>query len=1022
MRTIRAMLMIAVAVIAAAANPLRCDPATCNADDPRPAVSSSADAALKVLSRRCLSCHNSVDRKGDVSVHTADDFRQAELVSTGPPAQSLLWQVITQQPGESAPRMPKNAPALESAERAALERWISDGAPWPNDVKLQEAAVDNFDWWSFRPIIVPEIPKVTTDLQTSSELIGWDRNPIDAFILATLRKQNLQPSAEADRRTLIRRLSFDLIGLPPSPEDIEEFVNDQTPGSYERLVDRLLESPQYGERWARHWLDVVKYADTCGYDKDKLRSNAWPYRDYVIRSFNEDKPYDRFVQEQLAGDILFPDTPDGITALGFIAAGPWDFIGHVEVPESKIDGKVARNLDRDDMVSNALNAFCSVTIQCARCHNHKFDPFTQQHYYGLQAVFAAVDRADRPWESDPATAAKRRQLAADRAACQQRLDAMAASVIQQGGTSLADAEKRIAELKSQANGVTQPEQFGYHSQIAAAQNTEKWVQIELQHPVSSGQIILHPCSDDFAGIGAGFGFPVRFQVQVAETNTADFKVIADNNAEDFANPGLLPVTIEVTQPQLNTLGISQVQLIRVTASKLALRQNDYILALAEIQVVDASRRNVAAGAKIVALDSIEAPARWGLKNLTDGLWPTAADPALSESLAAAEAHRRSILAPLETPSIVAEGAELSQQVAALDQQLAALPAQQMVYAAATHFKPQGNFQPTQGKPRDVHVLHRGNETQPLTRAVPGTIPLSAADSWTFPLDESGSEGERRASLARWITDRQHPLTWRSIVNRVWQYHFGRPLADSPNDFGRMGQLPTHPELLDWLAADFRDHGQSFRRLHRMIVTSATWKQASSGNSQNALADNGNQYLWRANRRRLAAEEIRDAILQVSGRMNSQMGGPGFYLFDLEKTDHSPHYEYHSFDPGDVRSHRRSIYRFIVRSQPDPLMTTLDCADSSQSTPRRSETLTSLQALSLLNHRFTLVMAEHFAARAAADTKSADISEQARRAYHLALGRQPDQEEVAALRAYANEHGMANLCRLLFNMSEFVFVE
>ena len=239
------------------------------------------------------------------------------------------------------------------------------------------------------------------------------QHPVDDFIQKRAAAAGLPLSDRADPGTLIRRATYDLTGLPPTPQEVADFVKDSASdaeGAWSRLVERLLGSPHYGERWAQHWLDVARYADTCGYDKDKLRPHAWPYRDYVVRSFNADKPYARFVEEQIAGDVLYPNSPDGTVGLGFLAAGPWDFIGHVEVPESKLDGQEARNLDRDEMVSATLNTFCSATIQCARCHNHKFDPFTQQHYYGLQAVFSAVDRADRPYEPDAQTARLRRQL------------------------------------------------------------------------------------------------------------------------------------------------------------------------------------------------------------------------------------------------------------------------------------------------------------------------------------------------------------------------------------------------------------------------------------------------------------------------------------------------------------------------------------------------------------------------------------------------------------------------------------
>src|SRR6266516_664363 len=269
-----------------------------------------------------------------------------------------------------------------------------------------EISQSKSDHWTFKPAIRPAVPAVTNRT--------WPRNPIDRFVLAKLEAVNLAPSPEADRVTLIRRLSFDLTGLPPTPEEVGQFVSDRAPDAYEKLVDRLLGSPRYGERWARHWLDVVHYGESHGYDKDKPRLNAWPYRDYVIGSFNQDTPYSRFVQEQLAGDVLFPGNPDSVAAPGFIAAGPWDFVGHVELPESKTDGLIARYNDRDDMVMNTMSTFLSLTAHCARCHDHKFDPISQEEYYSLQAVFAGVDRADRQVDGDPGVAEKRRTLMAEK--------------------------------------------------------------------------------------------------------------------------------------------------------------------------------------------------------------------------------------------------------------------------------------------------------------------------------------------------------------------------------------------------------------------------------------------------------------------------------------------------------------------------------------------------------------------------------------------------------------------------------
>jgi hypothetical protein len=765
------------------------------ADEPQ-AVTVFRESIAGIFEQRCLRCHNSVDRKGSFALQRRDELFDSGYVAPRDPDGSELLGVLRAR-GGGQPVMPKDGPPLSDGEVDAIRRWIAAGAPWPEGAVLREPAVLDADWWSLRPIARPAVPATGG----SGGGAGWMRTPIDAFILDALRAQGLAPSREADRPTLIRRLYFDLIGLPPTPGEIDDFVRDDQPLAYERLVDWLLGSQHYGERWAPHWLDVVKYADTCGYDKDKLRPNAWPYRDYVIRSLNADKPYGRFIEEQIAGDVLHPETPDGILGLGFLAAGPWDFIGHVEVPESKIDGKIARHHDRDEMVSNTLNTFCSTTIQCCQCHNHKFDPFTQEHYYDLQSVFAAVDRAERPYELDPAVEQQRQDLRSQLGGAESQRKALKDAAGADGSGELAALERRIADLKRELSG---------------------------------------------------------------------------------------------------------------------------------------------------------------------------------------------------------------------------LPPRRVVYAAATEFAKQGSFEPTRGKPRIIRVLHRGNVQQPREPAVPGTIPVIPGVETRFDLPDPHGEGDRRAALARWLSRPDNPLTWRSIVNRIWQNHFGRGLVDSPNDFGRMGKLPTHPELLDWLAAEFRDGGGSFKWLHRLIVTSAVYRQSSAHDERAARVDGENQFLWRMHRRRLDAEEIRDAMLAVSGKLDRAMGGPGYYLFVLERPEHSPHYEYHKFDPEDPGSHRRSVYRFIVRSQPDPFMTTLDCADSSQSTPRRHETLTAPQALSLLNNRFCLSMSRHFARRLIEEqTSGVDPVELA---MMLIAGRLPTDREQCEFADYARRHGLENLCRVLFNLSEFVYVD
>ena len=860
-------------------------------------------------------------------------------------------------------------------------------------------------WWSRKPLTEPSVP--ATD--------GWGRNEVDSFILHKLKVKKLEASETASPRVLIRRLTFDLTGLPPSPNEIKKFEEEYSSDpdhAYEELVERLLSSPRYGERFARHWLDVAKYADTCGYDKDKLRPNAWPYRDYVIRSFNNDKPYDQFIKEQIAGDILYPDTEDGILALGFLAAGPWDFIGHVEVSESKTDGKVARNLDRDDMVSNVFNSFCATTIQCARCHEHKGDPIGQDHYYSLQSIFAAVDKADRVYGMDPKVARKKEELLIRQGELSREIALANKKIKKKGGEKLKELDEQISELEKIAGNTERVPEHGYHSQVAKTANSQKWVQVDLGKREKITSVTMHACHDDFAGIGAGFGFPKRFKI--IASNKEDFskhQILVDWSKKDFANPGLEAVSFKVN---------SHARFLRVEATKLVERKNDFIFALAELELFNSDSINLAAGKEVTAKDSIEAPIRWRKSNLTDGKWAKSKNPEMQKDMVALVDERKNFIDSLSSEE---ERSELSAKKKALENteaELKVLPSGKLVYAAATHFKPRSNFKPTEGKPRMIHVLHRGEVNQPRDLVRPGSFPLFTNESWEFDLAEVHDEAERRAALAEWIVRADHPLTWRTIVNRVWQWHFGQPIVGTPNDFGPLGQSPTHPELLDWLAVYFRDSGGSFKKLHKLLVMSETYRQSSIEDEAKEKVDSGNQWLWRMNRRKLSAEEMRDSILMISAKLNLEMGGAGFYLFNLEHTAHSPHYYYHKFNPEDEQSHRRSIYRFVVRSQPNPFMTTLDCADSSQSTPKRNETLTALQALSLLNNKFTLVMARHFADRLAGEEEK--ITRQVGLGFELVAGRPPSAEEQNLLSEYASEHGMANLCRSLFSLSEFAFID
>jgi mono/diheme cytochrome c family protein len=961
--------------------------------------------------RNCVRCHQSPEPKGGFLLTTATALKaggeSGAAIAVGEPDKSLLVEMIA----GAKPEMPKNAPPLSPGEVEAIRAWVAAGAVWPEGVTLTEKKTINTDWWSLRPINNSTPPAIDST---------WVRTPVDAFVLAKLQEQHLMPAAEADRRTLARRVYFDLTGLPPTADEVDAFAADPDPAAYEKLVDRLLDSPRYGERWARHWLDVVHYADTHGYDKDQLRPNAWPYRDYVIRSFNADKNYTRFVQEQLAGDVLFPDTVDGLEALGFIAAGPWDLIGHAEVPESKIDGKIARHLDRDDMVATSINTFVSLTAQCAQCHNHKFDPISQEDYYCLQANFAALDRAERTYDADPAVGRRRNELVADQRRLTERQKTIGLAVKEQAGPEVVELDKQIAAINAVKTGevVLQNVRFGYHSAIERSADVVKWVQVDLGASKSIDHLVFTPCYDDFNGIGAGFGFPTRFKIEVfSDADLPTAQIVLDQTSEDAPTVG--------TTPQRCDVGGLVGRYVRFTATQLAPRQHDFIFALAELQVFDGAGVNLALNKPVVSLDSIEAMPRWSMANLVDGIEPPAITSPADRvaKVAALNARRAALIESRVDEATRGEQSSLAKRLSEINAELNKLGPGKRVYSGTIHYAPAQTFSgtgPSGGKPRKICVLPRGDVTKPGKEVGPGAIAAIAPLVGRFELSADHPEGERRAALARWVTDSQNPLTWRSIVNRIWLYHFGRGLVDTPNDFGRMGQQPTHPELLDWLAAEFRDGGQSFKAMHRLLLRSAVYRQASTDNPAAAAVDGGNAYYWRMNRRRLEAEAIRDSILLASGKLNDTMYGPGFQDFVIEQPAHSPHYQYHLHDPENPASHRRSVYRFIVRSQQQPFLTTLDCADPSSLVDKRNQTISPLQSLAMLNNQLCLVMAKHFAERVSASQP--DLAAQITAAYRLALQRSPTAEELAELSVYAQQFGLPNACRVILNLNEFVFVD
>ena len=967
-----------------------------------------------LLTTRCVQCHGAAKARGGLRLDSRGGLLkggdQGPALVPGKAGDSLLLQQVS----GAKPAMPRKGVPLTPQQIADLKKWIDDGAPWPQGLVLSgkdSKPVVDANWWSLRPLERPALPAVKTK--------GWVRTPLDAFVLAKLEAKGLHPAPAADRATLLRRLSFDLHGLPPTPEAVQTFVADPDPGACEKLVDRLLASPRYGERWGRHWLDVAHYGDTHGYDKDKRRDHAWPYRDYVIRSFNSDKPYPRFLREQVAGDVLLPTDPDGIVATGFIAAGPWDFVGHVELREGTVEKRKTRVLDRDDMVASTLSTFASMTVHCARCHDHKFDPIPQKDYYRLQAVFAGVERGNRLFDT-PSLAVQRdllrrrqRDLRARQAELLKTIAALKSPELTAADAELKKLRGKLAALPRPAGGKPSPTN-GYHSGITRTAEVRKWVQVDLGQSLPLDAIRLIPARPTDFPDTPGFGFPARFRVEVSDDPAfVRARTVADHTRADFPNPGDRPIVLFPVA--------KKARFVRVTANKLWLRSGDYCFALAELQV-ESGGRNIALGKGVTALDSIEG-GRWSKRHLVDNFdsrrqLPDPSDAktaallrdrsALEVQVNRAEQQRRHLVDKLIAPDMRAGLKRVEAALRDIEGKLRAIPEGQQVYAVVPR------------PPRPIHVLVRGEVEKPGALVGPGALSCVPGLDAVFKLPQANNEGARRLALADWLADPKNVLTWRSMANRVWVGHFGRGLVDTPNDFGGNGSKPTHPLLFDWLACELRSNGGSLKKLHRLILTSATYRQSSRHDEALAKIDADNRYLWRMNRLRLDAEEVRDSVLAVSGRLNLKMGGPGFELFRF-KDDHSPVYDHSALEKiHDPATYRRTVYRFTVRSVPNPFLDCLDCADPNINTPLRNTTLTALQALALLNDPFMVRQSEFFAERLR--QTNSDPAKQIEAGYRLAFGRPPTREEREALVAHASKHGLANACRLLFNANEFLFID
>ena len=848
--------------------------------------------------------------------------------------------------------------------------------------------------WALKPIEPPLVPAANV------------RHPIDAFILIKRQEAKLTPSPEADRRTLIRRLHFDLHGLPPKPEVVEAFARDPDPKAYEKLVDRLLASPHFGERFARHWLDIAHYADTHGFERDKLRPDAWPYRDYVIRAFNADKPYDRFLQEQIAGDVLWPDDPDAVIATGFLAAGPWDFVGQVET-KSPILRRSARALDLDDMMTQVMTATTAMTVNCARCHDHKLDKIPQEDYYRLTAVFAGLKRGSRNVSDDALAQHNARKKAIEDKLSQAQF---AIGELEGRGIDLADVvgggngfgtgrkgiglDARTAKVQERPFGDLGNVKPGNYAKSAYNFVDGVFVPAKSETPISSTGLKATGLPTN-----GGKAWDMIRNGPVASQHSTEWGGVDYNKADHsllglHANAG---ITFDLAAIRKAT-GINGLRFSTVVGyGGITVQPSAEFRVLVDGKLT--AHQRIGRKEAVTVEFNLPDDARFLTFISTDGGNGYSHDQI---------SFGNPRLAPIKPKQLTAADQkkleQLRRQKARLETELANLGEPPKFYGVIAE------------QPPVVKVLHRGNPESPRDPATPGTLRWVKGLKADFG-DHNMPEGQRRAALAKWITHPDNPLTRRVIVNRLWQWHFGRGIVDTPSDFGRGGQKPTHPELLDWLAEELRLRKGSLKAITRLIVTSATYRQVSH-TFHGKATDADNRFLWRQNPRRLQAEAMRDAVLATSGKLNYKAGGPGYRDFKYTQA-YAPIYQYITPDTPDLW--RRSIYRFVVRTTPHEFLTTLDCPDPANLTPKRLTTTTPLQALTLSNNPFMLKQAGYFAARLKQDA-GANPADQIDRAFRLAFGRPPTPPEAQAALQTVQTKGLFALCHALLNANEFAYVD
>jgi len=1082
-----------------------------------------------LLEEHCFKCHGGEKRlKGGLNLMsragllTGGDMGPA--LNEASPERSLLL-AMTSYSDEDHEMPPKGK--LPGASLDLLERWIHMGAPYSGEAshagdgedETPKGRDDGMEGWSYMPRTNPGAPPVKNS--------AWVSNPIDSFLLAKLEEASLEPAAEASRLALIRRATFDLTGLPPAPEEVEAFLSDTRPDAWERLIDRLLASPHYGEKWGRHWLDLVRYAETNGFERDSDKPMMWRYRDYVIRAFNEDRPYDRFIQEQLAGDELDNANADSIIATGFMRLHQWDDEPGAGALQHKYD-----NLD--DVAKTASEAFLGMTLGCARCHDHKGDPVTQKEYYSFLSFFHGIRPIIRGGDNLVMAMSTDEQRAHDEAVAKKTRDerVMAAALRELEAEFWARYTKREGAVGDVAS--MEPVRFRFYRDTWDKLPDFDMVLHEDEGQLPDGFFDLSPATrnDSF-----GFVFTSNLRVPSGgdylfqlDTDDGSRLLVDDNEVVRYdgihglgtvkeavatLEAGLSPIKLEFFQggggkglkawwasadalrwqyttddpgegweqlgfddsewkTGLGGFGDRNVRpphsIIRTQwdTAEIWLRQRFWWDGeggdeLAFAIYYDDDLRVYVNGALALSRDGYivdytvagstpegQAALKQGWNDLAvscnqdfGGRYVQVRPFKRNDALTSTPRDLAFGRMPLSRETVNGVGVDPKALMADFGHEVMTEEEITRYEETAERLESSRNRQVPAEKafaiisdgprPADLHVHIRGNAASPGEKVEPDFPDCVDERAAAVPEVAPGARSSgRRRYLAEWITSPENPLTARVMVNRLWQHHFGRGIVSTPSDFGELGQRPTHPELLDWLANEFIASGWSVKEMHRRIMSSSAYRMSSIPSADASVRDAENHLLSRFELRRLGAEELRDAILATNGTLNIQMYGPSIYSMmprEALATSSRPDSVWGRSSEDQVR--RRSVYIKIKRSLTTPLLAVFDVADTDQSCPERFITTQPAQALALLNGEFINKQARLFAERLVKDAGDR-LEDQIRRGLHLALGREPEEREVLLHASFTNrlqaeqgvsaEDALVDFCLVAYNLNEFIYLD